>query len=111
MPSSLPETIIHQNQLEEIAFLARSLADVNRLRILLALEKKGKSVSVLVEELSLSQPLVSHHLRELRRTLMVSVKRKGPFVYYSLADNDIVQMIHDLYRMAEKILAKKNGFG
>lgn len=110
MPSSLPDTL-HQNQLEEIAFLAKSLADVNRLRILLALAKKGKSVSLLVEELSLSQPLVSHHLRELRRTLLVSVKRKGPFVYYSLTDNAVVQMIHDLFHMAEEILAKKNGFG
>jgi len=110
MTTPLPDTL-REEQLEEIAFLARSLSDVNRLRILLALEKKGKSVSVLVEELGISQPLVSHHLRELRRTLLVSVKRKGPFVYYSLADDTVVETINNLFSLAEELLAQKSGFG
>ncbi len=110
MSLSLYETL-HGEQLKEIAFLAKSLSDVNRLRILLSLEKKETSVSVLVEKLGLSQPLVSHHLRELRRTLLVSVRREGAFVYYSLADNSIVDAIDDLLQLAESLLAQKNGFG
>ena len=110
MSSPLFDTL-QEEQLEEIAFLAKSLSDVNRLRILLSLEKKGKSVSVLVEELGLSQPLVSHHLRELRRTLLVSVERKGPFVYYSLADDSVVKRISELLQLAERLLAQKSGFG
>ena len=110
MSPSLYETL-HGEQLEEVAFLAKSLSDVNRLRILLSLEKKGKSVSVLVEELGLSQPLVSHHLRELRRTLLVSVRREGPFVYYSLADDSIIEAIDDLFQLAESLLSQKSGFG
>lgn len=102
---------ITPEHLEEIAFLAKSLSDVNRLRILLALEKKSKSVSVLVEEMGLSQPLVSHHLRELRRTLLVSVERKGPFVYYSLTDESVVEKISDLLQLADSLLAQKSGFG
>jgi DNA-binding transcriptional ArsR family regulator len=109
--SSPPIDTLPDEQLEKIAFLAKSLSDVNRLRILLALEKKGKSVSVLVEGLGLSQPLVSHHLRELRRTLLVTVKRKGPFVYYSLADSSVVDKMNDLLKLAERLLAQKNGFG
>jgi len=110
MTPSLFETL-HSEQLDEIAFLAKSLSDVNRLRILLSLEKKGKSVSVLVEELDLSQPLVSHHLRELRRTLLVSVRREGSFVFYSLTDDGIVKAMDDLFQLAERLLAQKNGFG
>lgn len=102
---------MQSEHLEETAFLAKSLSDVNRLRILLALEEKSKSVSVLVEELGLSQPLVSHHLRELRRTLLVSVKRKGPFVYYSLTDMKVIEMIHNLLQLAEGLLTQKSGFG
>ncbi len=102
---------ITPEQLEEISFLAKSLSDMNRLRILIALAKKTVSVSVLVEELDLSQPLVSHHLRELRRALLVSVERKGPFVYYSLTDKSIVKRIRDLLQLAEKLLAQKTGFG
>ena len=102
---------LQEEQLEEIAFLAKSLSDVNRLRILLALQKGSTSVSVLVEDLELSQPLVPHHLRELRRALLVSVKRKGPFVYYSLRDERVVARMNDLLQLAEGLLARKKGFG
>ncbi|MCK7513364.1 MAG: ArsR family transcriptional regulator [Desulfobacterales bacterium] len=44
-----------------------------------------KSVSSIVEELGLSQPLVSHHLKELKRCLLVTVERSGPFIYYGLS--------------------------
>ncbi len=102
---------LQKEQFEKIAFLSKSLSDVNRLRILLSLEEKQESVSVLVEKLGLSQPLVSHHLRELRRALLVSVERKGPFVYYSLTDKSTIKRIRDLLQLAENLLAQKNGFG
>ena len=54
-----------EKNLASAAFLAKSLADENRLRILLCLGSGKKSVSQIVEELSLSQPLISHHLKEL----------------------------------------------
>lgn len=102
---------IQSERLADIAFLAKSLSDSNRLRILLSLEKGSKSVSVLVEELGLSQPLVSHHLRELRRTLLVSVERKGPFIFYSLTDEGVTGEIHGLLKLADRLLAQKSGFG
>jgi DNA-binding transcriptional ArsR family regulator len=71
-----------ENYLEAAAFVARTMADANRLRILLCVHAGKKSVSGIVEELNLSQPLVSHHLRELRRALLVRMERRGPFVYY-----------------------------
>jgi DNA-binding transcriptional ArsR family regulator len=52
---------------QTVAFLAKSLSDENRLRILLCVSNGKKSVSSIVEELALSQPLVSHHLKELKR--------------------------------------------
>ena len=67
--------------LQMVAFLAKSLADENRLRILLCVNSGKKSVSGIVEELGLSQPLVSHHLKELRRSLLVKVERSGLFVF------------------------------
>ena len=58
---------LHADRLQCAAFLAKSLADGNRLKILLLLSEGRKSVSAIVEALDLSQPLVSHHLKELRR--------------------------------------------
>ena len=42
-----------ENYLEAAAFVARTLADVNRLRILLCIHAGKKSVSGIVEELNL----------------------------------------------------------
>jgi DNA-binding transcriptional ArsR family regulator len=58
----------------------------------------------------LSQSLVSHHLKELRRALLVNVERKGPFVYYELADPDILSIITDLNAVALNLLKNRQTF-
>ncbi len=96
--------------LAKVAFLTKSLADENRLRILLCVNNGKKSVSSIVEELSLSQPLVSHHLKELRRALLVKVERSGPFVYYEIADPRVIQILEDLKELANDLLAARQTF-
>ena len=96
--------------LTSAAFLAKSLADENRLRILLCLGNGKKSVSQIVEELNLSQPLVSHHLKELRRSLLVTVERRGPFIYYALSDPRIIDILLSLETLALKLLAQRTSF-
>jgi ArsR family transcriptional regulator, zinc-responsive transcriptional repressor len=95
---------------QTVAFVAKSLSDENRLRILLCVNEGEKSVSGIVEELNLSQPLVSHHLKELRRSLLVKVERRGPFVYYEIADARIVQIIAALKDLATDLLAARTTF-
>ncbi len=90
--------------------MAKSLGDENRLKILLLLGDGKKSVSRIVEALALSQPLVSHHLKELRRSLLVNVERKGPFVYYELADPEILSIITNLNAVALKLLKNRQTF-
>lgn len=96
--------------LSAVAFLAKSLSDENRLRILLCVSEAKKSVSGIVEELNLSQPLVSHHLKELRRALLVTVERRGPFVYYEIADPRIVEILAALKDLAADLLATRTTF-
>jgi DNA-binding transcriptional ArsR family regulator len=92
------------------AFLARSLADENRLRILFFLRSGRQPVTRIVEALGLSQPLVSHHLRELRRALLVTVERKGAFVYYGLSTPGVLDIVGQLHRMAQKLLSRRETF-
>jgi DNA-binding transcriptional ArsR family regulator len=99
-----------ENSLETVAFVARTLADENRLRILLCVHAGKKSVSSIVEALNLSQPLVSHHLKELRRALLVRVERSGPFVYYELADSRILKILAALQDLATDLLAARTSF-
>lgn len=95
---------------QAVAFLARALADENRMRVVVALAGGEKSVSSLVAELAISQPLVSHHLRELKRALLVTVERRGPFVYYSLADHRLAEIVAGLHGLATDLLANRTTF-
>ena len=99
-----------EQPLSTVAFLAKSLSDENRLRVLLSLRGGRLSVSSMVEALQLSQPLISHHLKELKRSLLVKVERLGPFVYYELSDKRILRIIKDLESVAGDLLANRRTF-
>jgi len=96
-------------RLGSVAFLSKSLSDENRLRILLCVSNR-KSVSRIVEELNLSQPLVSHHLKELKRALLVKVDRDGPFIYYEIADSRIIEILKNLDALATDLIAQRKTF-
>ncbi len=93
-----------------MASVSKSLSDENRLRILLSLCNGRKTVSAIVEEMGLSQPLVSHHLKELRRCLLVNVERKGLFVYYEVADKRIIDIVGQLALLATDLLSRRDSF-
>ncbi len=104
------ENGLSADDLQTTAFLAKSLSDANRLKILRLIGGGRKSVSAIVEALELSQPLVSHHLKELRRSLLVNVQREGPFVYYTLADPKILDILKVLSDMASDLLSARDTF-
>jgi DNA-binding transcriptional ArsR family regulator len=106
----LAQCRLDHNQLQRAAFLAKSLSDSNRLRILLLISASRKSVSAIVEELNLSQPLVSHHLKELKHSLLVKVEREGPFVYYQLRDTRILDVLQTLSAVAKDLLSARKIF-
>jgi DNA-binding transcriptional ArsR family regulator len=106
----LAQCRLDHDHLNRAAFLAKSLSDGNRLRILLLISSSRKSVSAIVEELNLSQPLVSHHLKELKRSLLVKVEREGPFIYYELADTRILDVLRTLGDVATDLLSTRKTF-
>ncbi|MDP2726485.1 MAG: metalloregulator ArsR/SmtB family transcription factor [Dehalococcoidia bacterium] len=71
--------------LRELKLALKSLADTSRLRIVERLAD-GREVKVFELALSLriSQPLLSWHLRSLKRAGLVNTRREGRVVYCSL---------------------------
>jgi ArsR family transcriptional regulator, zinc-responsive transcriptional repressor len=104
------DRILQNEHFQTVAFLAKSLSDENRLRILLCVSHGKKSVSSIVEELNLSQPLISHHLKELKRSLLVTIERQGPFIYYELSDPRILDVLRTLSTVATDLLAARRTF-
>jgi ArsR family transcriptional regulator, zinc-responsive transcriptional repressor len=103
-------TVLRDEHFQTVAFLAKSLSDENRLRIILCVSNGKKSVSSIVEELGLSQPLVSHHLKELKRSLLVKIERNGPFIYYELVDSRILDVVRTLSTVATDLLTARKTF-
>jgi ArsR family transcriptional regulator len=72
------------SQARRIAARYRALADQTRLRILLAMAGRKVCVCELVDELGISQPLLSFHLRSLRSAGLVRSERRGRWNDYAL---------------------------
>jgi DNA-binding transcriptional ArsR family regulator len=64
----------------------KALSDEKRLRILKLLKVKEMCVCELMIALQLSQPNLSHHLRILENNGIISSRREGKWVYYSIAN-------------------------
>ncbi len=94
----------------QIAVFYRSLADENRLRILTSLAEGGRSVSEIVEQTGLSQPLVSHHLKELKNNLIVKTERKGSFVFYELIEPTILDLLRLTNQLVIELSEKNTSF-
>jgi DNA-binding transcriptional ArsR family regulator len=80
----------------------KALAHESRLVILCILAEGEKSVSELEHELSLRQPTVSQQLARLRADGLVSTRRDGKIIYYSLASEEartIIGAIYDVFCM------------
>lgn len=107
--SATDQALLNEN-LQTVAFLAKSLSDENRLRILMSLNGGKKSVNRIVEELNLSQPLVSHHLKELKRSLLVKVERQGPFIYYEMVSKKIIDILNEIGILGKELLTNRRTF-
>ena len=92
----------------KLQYLFQTLGDANRLKIIKFIDKQERSVSEIVEETKLSQPLVSHHLRTLREKEILETKRNGPFIYYKLKDQKLLDALGLFLDIANSLSGIKN---
>lgn len=77
----------------------KAVAHENRLLILCLLAEGERSVTELEELLSLRQTSVSQQLARLRLDNLVTARRDGKSVYYSLTDPETKLLINALYTL------------
>ena len=73
-----------ENQLSEMEILFLALADKTRLRILNLIREDEVCVCYFTEVLGESQPKISRHLAYLRNAGIVSARREGKWMNYSI---------------------------
>jgi ArsR family transcriptional regulator len=84
MPSTTSISLPVIDETDAAVETLKFLSDGNRLRILKILSQRESCVCELIEQIGLTQPLVSYHLRRLRDAGLVRTRRKAQWVYYSI---------------------------
>ena len=98
---------LHQEVMQVAHFAAaaevfKQLSDPTRVRIFWLLSHQEACVINLAAMLEMSSPAVSHHLRQLKSSGLITSRRDGKEVYYKAADTKQAQLLH---HMIEKAVA------
>ncbi|CDP51646.1 ArsR/SmtB family transcription factor [Paradevosia shaoguanensis] len=88
-----------ESKAEEATVLLTAMANPKRLLILCELLDGERNVSELGEKVGLAQSPLSQHLSKLRAWNMVKTRRDGQQVYYTIASDEVRQVIETLYRI------------
>ena len=108
-PFELPhrhEDASHLHELEEylrrteyfqtVALVFRQLSDASRVRLFWLLCHCEECVVNIAAMMDMSSPAVSHHLRILRDSGLLTTRRDGKEVYYHAADTAQARLLHEL---------------
>ena len=68
------------------AAVFKALCDENRIRILKLLTGGEKCACKLLDELNVTQPTISHHMKILCDSGIVSGRKEGKWMYYSISE-------------------------
>lgn len=74
----------------------KAISDPARIKIIYALQGGELCVCEIMELLKMPQTMVSHHCKVLRVAGIISDRKSGPWVYYSLADGRVFGMLESL---------------
>ena len=86
-------------QARKASDILKALSHETRLLILWLLSESEKSVSELEQLLALPQAAVSQQLARLRYDHLVSTRRDGRIIHYSIADADVSAVVTSLYTL------------
>lgn len=91
---------------EQFARLGKAMAAPKRLELLDLLCQGPRTVEALAEQAALSIANASQHLRVLRAARLVDAEKKGLYVEYRLADDEVCRFFVALRGLAEARLAE-----
>jgi DNA-binding transcriptional ArsR family regulator len=84
---------------EDVALLLAAMANPKRLLVLCALLVQERSAGELAEIVELTPAALSQHLGKMRALRLVSTRRDGQTIYYTLASAEVRAVLETLYRV------------
>ncbi|MCU0830636.1 MAG: metalloregulator ArsR/SmtB family transcription factor [Rhizobiaceae bacterium] len=97
-------------KIEQAAELLDMMAHPQRLRILCTLHGGEWSVVRLAEQIGMSQPNLSHHLKKLRDSGLVSTRRDAQTIFYALHGEGVKAVLGVLHGLYCASPAEQGGF-
>jgi DNA-binding transcriptional ArsR family regulator len=91
---------------EQVARMGKALASPKRLEMLELLAQGEKAVEAVAAAVGIDVKLASAHLRALRESRMVQVRREGKRMFYQLSGGDVAQLGVMLRQVAEEHLVE-----
>ena len=91
---------------EQFARIGKAVSAPKRLELLDLLCQGPRNVETLAEEAAISVANASQHLQTLRAARLVEAEKKGLYVEYRLADEQVCRFFHSLRGLAETRLAE-----
>ena len=79
-----------ENRYLDNARVFKAFCDENRLMVLEMLQDGEKCACELLENLKISQPTLSHHMKILSESGIVSARKEGKWMYYSFSAEGVV---------------------
>ena len=98
---------LHQEVKELHNTVCSALSDPTRILIIYTLAKGRLNVTQIAQELDLTQPTTSRHLKNLRQRGLVNTVREGNHVFYSLADPKLIDALDLLREVMLGIITRK----
>jgi DNA-binding transcriptional ArsR family regulator len=84
----------------------RAFSDKTRLQILESIKETEKTVSQIVDELNGNQSNISQHLACLKGCGIIISRQEGKFIYYSLRNEQIAQLLHVMDAVFHQVKAE-----
>lgn len=103
--SSMQMNIRHESisslaaKAEEVAATLAAMANPKRLLVMCTLLNGERSVGDLAEIVDLTPAALSQHLGKMRALRLVSTRRDGQTIYYSLASKEVQAVLETLYKV------------
>ena len=94
--AAMRELLRDEGHFQRIADIFRQLGDPSRIRIFWLLCHCEECVVNIADMVEMSSPAVSHHLRVLKDSGLLSSRREGREVYYRAADTTQSRLLHEM---------------
>lgn len=88
----------------DVLHYLKLLGDNTRFRIISLLLSGEKCVCEIMDNLKLSQSLISHHLHHLKAAGLIRDRREGVWIYYSIDQRNMEEYKVELFRWLNRSL-------